>query len=661
MMGSVLDKPVGFPPEKTWRKASFRLRSCLALAAMASNSIPMVPAFAQDEQKPVIVHAGLKDVVGHVEYHMVPMRDGIRLWTAVHFPKNASEKLGTVLIRTPYASESGEFVQSFLRNGFAVILQNERGRYWSEGEYHIISNAGPDGYDTVDWISKQPWSNGKVGTYGCSSSGDSQTKLAASGHPAHAAAINGGSGSSIGRIGAFNEQGAFYRGGVLNSAWLSWYLLLGQRDFPKFPKGISDRNRDLIAREAAEKNMMNPGFTEFTSESTNAAIASLPFADAISRNGGQVGTDFDYLSKLTPNDPRWKPWETAFLQEGDKVSTPTLWLFQTHDLANGPNLAGFEYILDKGHKNAAAKAGQKMIMSPLGHCSYGSEREKTIDGDRPIGDARFPFEQTFLNWFDHYLRGRGPGVDTMPRAQVYVPGNNRWVSLPEWPIPNTVHTPFYLESRGDAGSRFGDGRLLQQPDPQAGVDSFHYDPRYPVPTVGGDACCIGDIGGSTSRPGSFDQSTVEARKDVLVYTSLPLEADLDTVGFAEVELYVSSDAPDTDFAANLVDVAPDGRAFILGGSIQRMRWRDGYDKPNFMTPGQTYKVRVGPFFISNRFEKGHRIRIDISSSNFPRWERNLNTGGPNYNETQGRIANNSVRHGQVFPSKISLPVVRLKE
>ena len=162
--------------------------------------------------------------------------------------------------------------------------------------------------------------------------------------------------------------------------------------------------------------------------------------------------------------------------------------------------------------------------------------------------------------------------------------------------------------------------------------------------------------GSTIKPGSYDQSAIELRKDVLVYTSAPLDQSIDVVGFADVNLFVSSDAVDTDFTANLVDLAPDGRAYLLNGSIQRARWRDGYDAPRFMQPGQVYKVRVGPFWVANRFERGHRIRVDVSSSSFPRWERNLNTGGRNYDESKGRPARNVIHFGTASPSHVVLPM-----
>jgi putative CocE/NonD family hydrolase len=611
----------------------------------ARSSIHMIPELR-----------GLADRAAHL---MLPMRDNVRLWTSVYFPKNLAGPAPTILIRTPYAFSSGRpsarpsVMARLLEKGYVLVYQNERGRFWSEGEFHTLTNATEDGYDTLDWITKQPWSNHKVGSLGCSSTGDSQTAMATSGHPAFAASINGASGSSIGNIGSFNEQGLFYRGGAVNMAWASWYISAGQRSFPKFPANVSPDNRDWLA----EQMMMKSWMTLATEDNRiAAAMEALPVQDAVRLYGGQGATDWDDYIRREPNDPAWA--RMSLLRPGQKVHTPTLWLFQTHDLGVGPNLAGFEYALGDG-STPAARAHQHMIMSPLGHCSYAAGSERTMDGDREIGDARYKnIEELFIDWFDHWLRSTGPGVADLPRAQVYVPGKNSWESFREWP-PATTRKAFYLSSETSAASRLGDGRLSDTAPSRKGQDTFTYDPRYPVPTIGGDGCCLPEVKGAITNPGSFDQASVELRRDVLVYTSAAIEQPLDVVGFAEVNLFVSSDARDTDFVANLVDVGPDGRALILNGSIQRARWRDGYDKPVFMRPGQVYRVRVGPFWVSNRFEPGHRIRIDITSSNFPRWDRNLNTGGRNYDESEGRIAQNTVHHDSSSPSHIVLPVVAL--
>ena len=401
----------------------------------AAEPIHMVPEF--------------RGVADRAEHLMLPMRDGKRLWTSVYFPKNVSAPAPTVLVRTPYAFAPGplrpdalpSLLARLLGSGYVIVYQNERGRFWSEGEFHTLTNSVEDGYDTLDWIAKQPWSNRKVGSFGCSSTGDSQTNMAIGGHPAFAASINGASGSSIGNIGPFNEQGLFYRGGVVSMPWASWYTTAGQRDFPKFPAVVSPDNRDWLAEE-----MMLSVWMRSPRNDVPAGLEHLPIQDAVRRFGGQGATDWDDYVKRAPNDPAWS--KMSLLRPGHKIHTPTLWLFQTHDIGVGPNVAGFEYALSKDGGTPEARQHQHMIMSPLGHCSYAQGSERTMDGDREIGDARYKdIEQLFVDWFDHWLRGTGPGIASLPRAQVYVPGKNSWESFREWPPAGAAQRMFYFESR----------------------------------------------------------------------------------------------------------------------------------------------------------------------------------------------------------------------
>lgn len=407
-------------------------------------------------------------------------------------------------------------------------------------------------------------------------------------------------------MGRFDEQGAFYRGGAPFMPWMPWYLLMGRRDFPKFPAAIGDENRDRMAEEAVERSWMEPNIEGFTGPTVAKALAHLPLTETVRRHGGQQGTDFDEFVRRQPRDPAWNT--TPLFREGDVIDTPTLWVFQTHDLAIGPNLAAFEYVLAKGSTRRVRDA-QHLLISALGHCSTGRERADSLDGQRAIGDPRLADPELFTKWFDHWLKAADDEIAKLPRAQVYVPGRNAWQTFAGWPATKSLRT-FHLDSRGSANSRNGDGALRTRGPKAVAKDTFVYDPMRPVPTVGGDACCL-------------------------------------------------ADAPDTDFAVNLVAVAPDGTAYILAGSIQRARWRNGYDTPQFMEPGRVYKVTVGPFYVSNRFLPGHRVRLDVTSSNFPRWDRNLNTGGNNFDESSGRLARNAVHHGGVHRSTVALPVVEL--
>jgi putative CocE/NonD family hydrolase len=274
-----------------------------------------------------------------------------------------------------------------------------------------------------------------------------------------------------------------------------------------------------------------------------------------------------------------------------------------------------------------------------------------VVGERELGDARLDFYGLYLRWFDHWLKGIENGVTRMPKAQIYVMGRNVWRAEQEWPLALTQYTKYYLHSDGRAQSRFGTGVLSIVAPKQESPDTFAYDPRTPVPTFGG------MLSGGSGATGSFDQSAVEMRQDVLVYTTPPLERGVEVTGPLQVVLYVSSSAKDTDFTGKLLDVYPDGRAFLLYEGVLRMRYREGLDRKVWMEPGGVYAISIDLESTSNYFAPGHRIRVDVSSSSFPRWDRNLNTGGDNYDETEGVVARNVVHHSARYPSHVLLPVI----
>jgi putative CocE/NonD family hydrolase len=289
------------------------------------------------------------------------------------------------------------------------------------------------------------------------------------------------------------------------------------------------------------------------------------------------------------------------------------------------------------------------------HCSYTRATENTVVGERSVGDARLDYSALTWGWFDHFLKGDNNRLlDTLPKVRYYTMGINKWQTSDTWPPRGAQPMTFYLSSEGKANTLDGDGKLSLTPPPADKPDNLTYDPMNPVPSYGGNVCCTGNA----VQGGAFDQRKMEARPDILVYTTEPLKEGMEVSGPIELTLYVSSDAKDTDFTAKLIDVYPDGRAYNLDETIQRVRYRDGYDKQVFMEPGKTYKVTLGPMTTSNYFEAGHRIRIEVSSSNFPRFDRNLNTGGKNYDEDKGIVARNSVHHSRQFPSQIKITVVK---
>ena len=298
---------------------------------------------------------------------------------------------------------------------------------------------------------------------------------------------------------------------------------------------------------------------------------------------------------------------------------------------------------------------QWAIIAPVGHCSYTRATENTIVGERSMGDARLDYNDIMYGFFDKFLKGASDTrIDKLPKVTYFTMGLNKWQSSDTWPPQGAKPVTLYLSSGGKANSLSGDGVLTTAPPASDAPDGFVYDPRNPVTSYGGNVCCTGNA----ITAGSFDQRRMEARQDILVYTSEPFKEGTEISGPITPTLYVSSDARDTDFTVKVLDVYPDGRAYNLDESIQRMRYRDGYDKPvAWMEKDKVYKVTLQPLTTSNYFAAGHRLRIEVSSSNFPRFDRNLNTGGNNYDESKPVIARNVVHHSKEYPSSITVTVV----
>jgi putative CocE/NonD family hydrolase len=307
-------------------------------------------------------------------------------------------------------------------------------------------------------------------------------------------------------------------------------------------------------------------------------------------------------------------------------------------------------------KDPEVRDNQYLVIAPVLHCSYTRATENTIVGERSVGDARLNYDAQIYSWFDFWLKGKQNDFkENTPRVQYYTMGSNKWQSSETWPPSNAKMETFFLQSGGEANSLFGDGKLMsKKPGEQDNADAFTYDPMNPVTSYGGNVCCTGNA----VKGGSFDQQVMETRNDILVYTTDPLNEGVEVSGSIETMLYISSDVKDTDFTVKFIDVYPDGSAYNLDETIQRVRYREGYDKELFMEKGKVYKVNLTPMSTSNYFEKGHRIRIEISSSNFPRFARNMNTGGNNFDEKYGVVAHNRVHHSNEYPSQIRIPIVK---
>lgn len=582
---------------------------------------------------------------------MIPMRDGVRLATDIYRPKNTEGKVSLIFIKTPYdfneiKDDTLQWAYQAVKHGYAVAIQNERGRYYSEGEWEILGNPRTDGYDALSWFADQEWSNGAVGTLGCSSTAEWQLALASQSHPAHKAMVPMAAGAGIGRVGEFYEQGNWYKGGVHQTLFSLWLYRVQQRIYPRFPAGMEQKDLQRF-RKLYD---LAPDMPEIEWKKQLQKLPSISWLDDAGANFGPM----EELMARTPDDPDW--YKGGLYHDDEDFGVPAFWFNSWFDVSQGPNLALFNHVRRNG-KNQIVREGQYVLIAPTLHCGFFKipKHEDLIVGELNVGNATFPLYEQMFAFFDHYLKNDDNDFqEKTPRVQYYTMGKNEWASSDGWPPASANPVSFYLGSDGHANSVFGDGTLSKELLSAAVADSFTYDPMNPVPALGGGVCCNNDV----ALGGSYDQRGIEARADVLVYTSEVLDEELEITGSIRATLYVSSDVKDTDFTVKLVDVYPDGTAYNIDDTIFRTRYRDGYDKQVFMQDGEVYELKLPSMSTSYLFKDGHRIRVEVASSKFPQYMRNLNTGGNNYDETEGVIAHNTVHHSAEYPSKIVLPVVR---
>ncbi|MES1262322.1 MAG: CocE/NonD family hydrolase [Acidobacteriota bacterium] len=530
----------------------------------------------------------------------VTMRDGVRLSTNVFRP-TAAGRYPTILLRTPYGKgeELTPTVQTFLNHGYAYVIQDVRGRYQSEGRFEPINQEVNDGDDTLNWIARQPWSDGNVGMYGGSYLGIAQWKAALSHNPHLKAIFPYVSGDDDYRDRFYSSGGAMKLGHRL--LW------------------VSENLRDMSYRP--------PAFSKY--------IWSLPvrYADIVAA-GRAIP-----LWQLAANHPSYDSfWKNSSVREHLKdIHIPVYSVGGWYDNFVESDLEAFQ-VLSRENHNVRIMIGPwpHTFNTPFPNVSFG-------------GEAATPLRPEQLAWFDRWVK-RGPKkedlktVDTEHPVRIFVMGVNRWRDEEEWPLARARNTKFYL---GRAGV------LDEEPPRNSSADTFVYDPKNPVPTMGGAVCCDPKI----YRWGPLDQRGVEKRRDVLVYSTAPLVSGVEVTGPVKAVLYISSSAPDTDFTAKLVDVFPNGEARNLTDGILRVRYRDSLEQPTLMKPGGVYRITVDAGVTSNVFQAGHRIRLEISSSNFPRFDRNPNTGRPVADEKELRKATQKVFHDRERRSFVLLPVV----
>ncbi len=638
---------------------TFSLTACLHIAQAHQR-----PALAPDVvAKRNATEKDLEAIAVIDRKVMVTMTDGKRMAADVYRPKDTSKKYPIIFVRTPYnfnfwdvengvPSDMSAELEA-VKRGYAYIEMNERGHFFSEGNYDILGAPLSDGKDAINWMAAQPWTNGKVGTLGCSSTAEWQLGVASLGNPAFAAMIPQSFGAGLGRVGPYYEQGNWFRGGAVQMLFIAWLYGEQNQIRPQFSKDVTQAELVRLSKSFDLSQHLPP-------VDWNQALRHLPEMDIIKAVDGPHGIFADMMPvptggamiKRTPNDPAW--YRGGLWHDNMPVNVPGLWFMSWYDVSAAPNLAAYNFVRETAKPEVANE--QYAVIAPTLHCQYKRATENTVVGERSMGDARLDYDALTYGWFDHFLKGEDNHVlENNPKVRYFTMGLNKWQTSDTWPPAGAQPMTFYLSSQGKANSLFGDGSLGTSKPVTDKPDIFTYDPMNPVPSYGGNVCCTGNA----VTGGALDQRNMEARNDILVYTSEPLKEGIELSGPIEPTLYVSSDAKDTDFTVKVVDVLPDGTAYNLDETIQRLRYRNGYDKPLvWMEKDKVYKVVLQPLVTSDYFAPGHRIRVEISSSNFPRFDRNMNTGGNNYDEVSGVVAHNALHHSSQYPSQITFTVVR---
>ncbi len=533
----------------------------------------------------------------------VPMRDGVSLCTNIFRPA-AAGRFPVALQRTPYrkVSQITPGLRAFLDRGYAVVTQDVRGRYDSQGSFNQFTQEKHDGEDTLAWIARQPWSHGRAGMFGGSYVGIAQWRTALAAPPslkAIAPAVSGGD-EYFDRY--YSRGGAFRLGHRLR--WLAENYKPPQKPVADFQK----------------------------------LVTYLPLRRADRLLAGRVLDFFQSVLDHPSYDAYWRALSTRL--HIARVQVPVQIFAGWYDVYSSSDLDMWSLL-------RAAGRPARIFVGPWGH-NLSPAMPQAAFGP----DAARPLRRLEADWFDAWVKGSAPPPEN--EVHYFVLGRNVWRESPTWPPPGHTPTPAWLDSTAGANSLNGDGRLLWAQPKSDSSDFYDYNPRNAVPTLGGALCCSAKV-----MPwGPFDQRPVEGRRDVLVYTSAPLHHELEIAGPVRAVLFVSTSAPDTDFTAKLVDVEPAGPARILCDGILRLRYRQGVERVVPYQPGQFERIEIDLGSIAAAFLPRHRLRLEVTSSNFPKYDRNLNTGRPQAGEKEIRTARQQLRHGPHFPSQIILPIVK---
>jgi putative CocE/NonD family hydrolase len=566
----------------------------------------------------------------------VPMttRDGVTLRANVWRP--AEGMAPTLLVRHPYDKEAAlsagsstsaiPSVLSFVHAGYAVVIQDVRGAFESDGEFGPKVNEIADGEDLLAWLAEQAWYDGTVGAYGGSYLGMTQWGLALGDGPG-LKAIAPAVASANWYSGLWYSQG----GALCLSLVTFWNAMMyAYEEQRSLRRGDSTDPSTLLRLGGA---LLDPlALNEAT------PLAAHPVLDS--------GRWMDDWVAHPDFDEYWKAqdWSVRIKE----VTVPALATSGWYDLKVHEQVADFVRIRTHGGSDAAREQS-RLIIGPWDHLNLTGSYPDRYFGLLAAQD----FAPSHIEFFDQHLKGAAPSTPA-PRVRIFVMGIDQWRDETDWPLPDTQYTDYHLTSGGTANTRDGDGALALDAPTAEGSDGFRYDPRDPVPTAGGAL-----LPGGPGFIGPVDQRAVDGRSDVLCYTGPVLTEPVEVTGFVELKVFVSATTVDTDITAKLVDVFPDGRAINLCDGILRLRYRNSLSEPELMTPGQIYEVTVPMSVTSNVFLPGHRIRLDVSGSNFPHYDRNSNTGGVISSEALEDmvVADTTIHHGGARPSRLVLPVI----
>ena len=547
----------------------------------------------------------------------IKMRDGVSLVADVYRPKGEG-KFPVLLERTPYdRKDESSMAYELSSHGYVVVLQDTRGRYESGGDFYPFRDESQDGFDTVEWAAKLDYADGKVGMFGGSYVGATQM-LAAMARPPHLVAI------FPYVTGSDYYDGWTYQSGVLMQ-WFtsSWTSILAV---------------DTLRRRAEEN--LRPKEWVATLPVENYPLLTLPAPVSLAPY-------FRDWMEHERSDAYWQRWRIS--DHYREMNVKGLHAAGWHDLFLKGSIKNYTGL----HTEASdpdVRAGQRLLIGPWAHTPTSSEGKV---GDVVFGrNAVLDMTGTALKWFDYTLKGLQNDYAGAAPVRIFIMGENVWRDEHEFPLARTRYTKYYLHSARGANGPTSDGELSLTAPGSERPDQFEYDPKNPVPTIGGRLCC-----GVAVPPGPFDQRPNESRADVLIFSTPPLEKDLEVTGFVSLDVYASTSAVDTDFTALLADVDQSGYARFLTDGVVRARYRDGTERPEEVVPGKVYKYTIDLWATSNVFKKGHRLRLYISSSNFPRFNRNPNTGEPMLGASRMVNARQTVYHDGKYSSSLTLPVI----